>query len=205
LQLRQQLSDKEEEAKNLLYEGEKLSKDQLKLSNTIKSLRAKESKNDKTIGELQTRVNQLEAEGKALKEKIEWFETSDKRLRETIDSLNHTNDTQVKQLVKLEGDIVLLKDEKSNIQTALDKAWSELAETRKQMAEATTAATSEALEKEVKANEELHKKLELIQKQADSTEATLKREIVELQATLARVTDEAGWKEDTLRKEVNVS
>lgn len=65
-------------------------------------------------------------------------------------------------------------------------------------------AQTEALAKEVQANQDIHRQLVDLQHTSEETIRSLEREVTNLRAKLSRVEDEAGWKQDLLLKEKNV-
>ncbi|RKO88420.1 hypothetical protein BDK51DRAFT_52204 [Blyttiomyces helicus] len=142
---------------------------------------------------------------------------------ETSRSLTEVNEQQAKQLVKLENEVTAHREKQVELQVGcclpspnhlrfftlflqllahnpvlkatLDRAWLELADARKLQAEANSAAQSEALSKEIRANEALHEELAALKTEAEAVEVALRKEIFELRATLTQAEDEAGWKE----------
>ncbi|KAI9330427.1 hypothetical protein BDR26DRAFT_698678 [Obelidium mucronatum] len=75
-----QLSDREEKIKNLLEEGEKLSKNELKMSTIVKKLRAKEQESETLMKEQTKKIEQLTTELSDLKEKWSRLTESERRL-----------------------------------------------------------------------------------------------------------------------------
>jgi hypothetical protein len=59
-----------------------------------------------------------------------------------------------------------------------------------------------ALEKEIKANDRLHKELTKLKEGSESLENKLRKEIRELQIALQTVEEQAGLREDSLRQEM---
>lgn len=68
-----------------------------------------------------------------------------------------------------------------------------------------SAAHAAALEKELKANDRLHKELTETQTAAEETEEKLKKNIRELQIAIQTIEEKAGYREDNLRKDISVS
>ncbi|CAB4429840.1 unnamed protein product [Rhizophagus irregularis] len=64
-------------------------------------------------------------------------------------------------------------------------------------------AQTAALEKEIQINERLHHELEQLRTDSENTENSLRTEIRELRATLARIEEQAGLREDNLRHEIS--
>lgn len=68
-----------------------------------------------------------------------------------------------------------------------------------------SAAHASALEKELKANDRLHKELTETKTVAEETEEKLKKNIRELQIAIQTIEEKAGYREDNLRKDIAVS
>lgn len=64
-------------------------------------------------------------------------------------ALQDLTQTQTKQLTKIETELLSLKEEKSTLSTALEKAHEELTEAKKMAIEAANLHQAQALEKEV--------------------------------------------------------
>ncbi|TPX32645.1 hypothetical protein SmJEL517_g04333 [Synchytrium microbalum] len=196
------LHEKEEEIKGLLLEGERLSKTELKYSNLIKQQKSKISDMEKVQVEMTRKFESSTTDVSDMKEKIARLSDSEKKLQEALRAAAEVNEQQAKGLVRLEGELGISKDAYATLQSALDRAWQELAESRKMQAEQSLTVQSEALEKGLKQNEDLNRQLDLLRSEADRAEAAYKKEIFEIRATLSRAEEEAGWREDNFRKEV---
>ncbi|KAJ3225276.1 hypothetical protein HDU81_008048 [Chytriomyces hyalinus] len=196
------LGEREEQVKSLLEEGEKLSKNELKMSNIVKKLRAKEADAEKEMKEQQKKFDALSAELTELKEKFARVTETDRKLGENLKSSNELADKQAKQIVKLENETSTIRAELTQHKALLERARADLADSKALVENANSVAHAEALEKEISANEALHKQLLEHQKNHSSIESALQKEVFDLRSLLARVEDEANWKEDNLRKEV---
>ncbi|KAJ3410036.1 TATA element modulatory factor 1 [Chytriomyces hyalinus] len=196
------LGEREEQVKSLLEEGEKLSKNELKMSNIVKKLRAKEADAEKEMKEQQKKFDALNAELTELKEKFARVTETDRKLGENLKSSNELADKQAKQIVKLENETSTIRAELTQHKALLERARADLADSKALVENANSVAHAEALEKEISANEALHKQLLEHQKNHSSIESALQKEVFDLRSLLARVEDEANWKEDNMRKEV---
>lgn len=210
-ELRRLLEEREEEVaakeqiiQELMAEGEKLSKAELKATQTIKDLRKERKEHEKSTQEMQKKFEASVAEIADLKGQIAATSDTERSLRDALRTLGELNDSQTANILKLEGEVSTLKDDKGNLQMALERAWAELSETRRLAAAQNSAAQSEALEKELEKNQELHTKLEQAKREMAKIEMDARKEISDLRATLARSEEESGWKEDNLRKEIQV-
>lgn len=66
------------------------------------------------------------------------------------------------------------------------------------------AAHAAVLEKELKANDRLHKELTETRAAAEETERKLKKNIRELQVAIQTIEEKAGYREDNLRQDIAV-
>lgn len=201
----EEVAAKEQIINELLAEGEKLSKAELKSAQTIKDLKKEKKDAEKSTQDLQKKFDAALAEVGDLKAQVGTMQELEKKLQDATRTLNELNDSQNKQIVKLEQDTTQLKTEKDNLQMALERAWAELSETRRLAAAQNSQAQSEALEKEINANQTLHAQLEQLRREKEKGDAEARKEVADLRAALARSEEEAGWKEDNLRKEITVS
>lgn len=94
------------------------------------------------------------------------------------------------------------QEKSKNLQSTLDRAWNELSDTKKQLAQESVAIESEALSKETNKNSELRDKVRMLEEEKESIEMALRKDIFDLRSTLSRVNEEAGWREDNFRKEI---
>jgi hypothetical protein len=87
----------------------------------------------------------------------------------------------------------------------VEQLQQELDKTKESEEKETNAAHAAALEKELKANDRLHKELTAARTAAEQTEKKLKQNIRELQVALQTVEEKAGYREDNLRQDIAVS
>ncbi|KAI9330789.1 hypothetical protein DFJ73DRAFT_765245 [Zopfochytrium polystomum] len=203
-QLTKQLQEREDKIKLLMDEGERMSMIELKLNTNLKKLRAKEAEAEKEQRELSRKLEFAASEIADLKERLTRITDLERKQSETIRSLNAANEQQAKQLVKLEKEAAAYVEELSQLKIQLERARQDLVDARRHQAEAASAATADVLEREIHANEELHRQLEELQRSSNEVETSLRREIFDLRSTLARTEEEYSWKEENLRKEINI-
>ncbi|KAI8850558.1 hypothetical protein BC829DRAFT_431861 [Chytridium lagenaria] len=173
--LMRQIADKDEKIKGLLLEGEKLSKNEFKTSGILKKLRAKETETDRELKELTRKLEASASDIADLKEKVARLADIEKKLNESLRAVNELNEKQAKSIVQLENQLAQANQDATQMNALVERSRVELQEARKIQAEAATAAQSNALE----------------------------REIFDLRSTLTRSEDEASWREENMRKEVN--
>ncbi|KAJ3111894.1 hypothetical protein HDU96_005173 [Phlyctochytrium bullatum] len=192
--LMKQITERDEKIKDLLLEGERLSKNEFKTSGILKKLRAKEAEMEKEIKEFTKKLEANAVEIAELKDKVAKLSESEKRLNENLKLVNELNEKQAKQIVNLENQVAQSNVDKAQITTLLERSRAEVQEARKLQAEAVTAAQSDALAKETSAN--LALELQSSQDRSDAAKASaalqaersviagLERNVAELSAKL---------------------
>ncbi|KAI8927054.1 TATA element modulatory factor 1 TATA binding-domain-containing protein [Entophlyctis helioformis] len=202
-ELSRALMDKEESVKGLLAEGENLAKEILKANNNVKKLRAKETEMDKELKDAQRKLEATLAELAQLKDKHAKLVESERELTASNNDFVAKHDQQIRQIHRLEKDLGNAREKAAEIQAMYDQTVKQLDEIKKMESESKVAAQAEALEKEMRANEEIHGQLEQMRAQAEAAETALRKEIYELRNGLSRLEDESGWKEENYRREIN--
>ncbi|XP_004676047.1 PREDICTED: TATA element modulatory factor isoform X1 [Condylura cristata] len=197
------LKEKDEQIQGLMEEGEKLSKQQLHNSNTIKKLRAKDKENDNIIAKLHKKVKELEEELQHLKQVLDGKEEVEKQHRENIKKLNSVVERQEKDLGRLQVDMDELEEKNRSVQAALDSAYKELTDLHKANAAKDSEVQEAALSREMKAKEELSAALEKAQEEARQQQETLAIQVGDLRLALQRAEQTAARKEDYLRHEIS--
>ncbi|NXC47164.1 TMF1 factor, partial [Penelope pileata] len=197
------LKEKEEQIKGLMEEGEKLSKQQLQNSNTIKKLRAKEKERENVNTKQNKKIKELEEELQHLKQVLDGKEDLEKQHRDSIKQLNSVVERQEKDLAKLQAEVEDLEERNRSVQAALDSAYKELADLHKANATKDSEAQEAALSREMKAKEELGLALEKAQDEARQQQEALAIQVADLRLALQRAEQQAARKEDYLRQEIS--
>ncbi|XP_009907477.2 TATA element modulatory factor [Dryobates pubescens] len=197
------LKEKEEQIKGLMEEGEKLSKQQLHNSNIIKKLRAKEKERENTNTKQSKKIKELEEELQHLKQVLDGKEDLEKQHRDSIKQLNSVVERQEKDLAKLQAEVEDLEERNRSVQAALDSAYKELADLHKANATKDSEAQEAALNREMKAKEELGLALEKAQDEARQQQEALAIQVADLRLALQRAEQQAARKEDYLRQEIS--
>ncbi|OXB68113.1 hypothetical protein ASZ78_014574 [Callipepla squamata] len=197
------LKEKEEQIKGLMEEGEKLSKQQLHNSNTIKKLRAKEKERENLNTKQNKKIKELEDELQHLKQVLDGKEDLEKQHRDSIKQLNIVVERQEKDLAKLQAEVGDLEERNRSVQAALDSAYKELADLHKANATKDSEAQEAALSREMKAKEELGLALEKAKDEARQQQEALAIQVADLRLALQRAEQQAARKEDYLRQEIS--
>ncbi|KAM3582828.1 hypothetical protein VKS41_004593 [Umbelopsis sp. WA50703] len=201
-ELRSQLAAKDAQLKDLMVEGEALSKRELKHMNALKKLRAEKSESEKSHQELQKKIDKGASDLVEANAKIARMMESEKRNNESMKNYSANTSKQQKTITKLEKNLEEAKDELKASQTQVEQLKKELQEIKESAEKESNAAHAAALEKELKANDRLHKELTEVRTTAEETERKLKQNIRELQVALQTVEEKAGYREDNLRQDI---
>ncbi|KAJ3147846.1 hypothetical protein HDU86_007841 [Geranomyces michiganensis] len=196
------LGQKEELVAQLMLEGERLSKAELKFNMTIKRLRAEKVETEKERKADAAKIEKLEAEVTLLKGKVAEAVDSEKKHSDAARTLNEASERHAKEVKRLQGELDAALQAQSSLQSALDATKVDLAESRQGASDASAAAESEALEEERRTVTALRAELAALRKEAEHVQGALTDELQDLRRTIAQKEEEAGWKEDALRREV---
>ena len=193
-----------DEKVGLLAEGIQLSRDVGMLNSKVKELRLKIVEHERTINDYVTKSSTQTNDNFVLHEKLKMSREGEKKLAESAAALEKHSLESANIITRLEGETFSSTEKLKSMQLALDRAWEELSETRKTQTESAEAQVGEALEKEIQAGKELMARLEEVKREKTAIQTELQREVSYLRDRLARIEEDAGWKEDNYLKEVNV-
>ncbi|CDQ83619.1 unnamed protein product [Oncorhynchus mykiss] len=197
------IREKEEQIRELLEEGEKLSKQQLQHSNIIKKLRVKEKESETKITKQNKKLKDQEEELKHLQQVLDEKEEVEKQHRDNIKKLNVVVERQEKDMTKLQSDSEELLENNRSLQAALDNSYKELAVLHKAKASHASEAQEAALSRETQAKEELALALVKAQEEARMQQDALVNQVADLRLALQRAEQQQARKEDYLREEIS--
>lgn len=197
------IREKEEQIRELLEEGEKLSKQQLQHSNIIKKLRVKEKESETKITKQNKKLKEQEEELKHLQQVLDEKEEVEKQHRDNIKKLNVVVERQEKDMTKLQSDSEELLENNRSLQAALDNSYKEMAALHKAKASHASEAQEAALSRETQAKEELALALVKAQEEARMQQDALVNQVADLRLALQRAEQQQARKEDYLREEIS--
>ncbi|GAV05426.1 hypothetical protein RvY_15563 [Ramazzottius varieornatus] len=200
--LQRQLQEKELLVKELMEEGEKLSKQQFQSSSHIKKIKQKqkelEAEVEKLKGELEGKTNEVAT----LKNTLAFAEDLDQKNTIVIKQLSANVDRLEKDLLASRNLHEEAKAKISSMQAALDNAYKELADLHRQKAAHEGHVHETLLTTELAAKEELRLALEQQKQQLVQDQAELMERLEILQANLNRAECTLKRKEDSFRDEL---
>ncbi|CAG8695156.1 TATA element modulatory factor [Rhizophagus irregularis DAOM 181602=DAOM 197198] len=200
---RKLLLEKDEQISGLMSEGEKLSKSELEYRTNLKKYRAKDIEQENRLADLQKKYDKATSEIAELSSNLKQLREIEKKNSYDLKSLENEKEKKTQKNLKLEIDVAVAKEEREKLQRLLDQTNEELKRTLEINATLSSQAQTAALEKEIQINERLHHELEQLRTESENTENSLRTEIRELRATLARIEEQAGLREDNLRHEIS--
>lgn len=197
-ELKRQLATKDEQIEGLLREGEKLSKVELKHSNTIKRLRQEKAEQEKTMAELTKKWEKATQASEQAAKRVE----TERRLQDSVKLLTDLSEQQTKHINKLESDKLDAARTLAETERRLKDALDRIERARAQAKAEADQENAVVLEKEVKANDRLHKEFAKFKENAEAAERGWRKEQRDLQIALQATQEQAAQREDSLRKEV---
>ncbi|CAO3696573.1 unnamed protein product [Umbelopsis ramanniana] len=201
-ELRSQLAGKDTQIQGLMAEGEALSKRELKHMNALKKLRADKQESEKSLQDLQKKIDKGSSDLIEANAKVARMTEAEKKNSESLKNANIATNKQQKTITRLEKTLEDTKNELKASQAQLEQVQKELTDAKESGEKEASAAHAAALEKELKANDRLHKELTETQTAAEETEEKLKKNIRELQIAIQTIEEKAGYREDNLRKDI---
>lgn len=179
------LKDKDKQITAILEEGQKLSVKIAEKESSVRTLKASLKECDTTIEDLRLSLSATEAKLEAAASRQRQLETSEKSAMDGIEAAE-------RRLRQVESE----SRSKSSSSAALEAARAQLEALRKSQA---AALENQAM----RLRAEHETSMEALASSAKTQEDSLNKAMMELRAHLTQVVDNAGWREDQLRKEAD--
>ncbi|KAL7648771.1 UNVERIFIED_CONTAM: hypothetical protein RMT77_000678 [Armadillidium vulgare] len=196
-----EIEEKDIIIEELRREGEKLSKQQLTYSNTVKKLRAKEKDSDTCIKDQRDKIESLSIELDRLRKTLKAKEDVERRQIDAVRQLTIATQKQEEEMKSLKAENTELEGKLSALKEALDTAYKEMNELQRSAACKDAEAQKAALSAEVFAREKVETALSEAQKQSKKEQTALLAQIHELQDTLAQTELQYNRKERQMKAE----
>jgi len=119
-----------------------------------------------------------------------------------LENMKDISEATSKQLEERKRSFESVQTQFTDLQTALEKAWIEIADLKKVNASSHSKAQDMVMEAENKLKVEYQQALTKHAHENSEREASLLQTIKELRASIARNNERAGWKEDELQSEI---
>lgn len=196
------LQDRDQQIKELLQEGEKLSKQQLQQSNIIKKLRVKEKEND---GIIKSQKETLESQAKELDRLRKSLNAKDEQEKihiEIIRQLKSTVQKQETEVSILKSDLEDAHEKVLSLNKALQASSKEMAELLRANVEKDSKVQEALLSAEIAAKEELRQTLEHVKQEYSIERETLQHHLKEARSMADQLEQESQYKIGTLQAEI---
>ncbi|CAF0804971.1 unnamed protein product [Adineta ricciae] len=197
------LREKEEQIQQLLEEGEKLSKNQLKDSNIIKKLRAKEKESDSHITSLTTQINKLTSDLEEAKKNLQEKEENEKQLKETVKKFEKSAVHYEKECISIKSLYEDAEEQIRSTKVALENSYKEIAELNKTKAATESKVVEATLSAEILLREEIRMAVDKERVISRQEQEKLQMTIDELRHSIQRSEVQLNRREQLLRQEVN--
>ncbi|XP_058794833.1 TATA element modulatory factor-like [Phymastichus coffea] len=178
-------AEKDEIIKELREEGEKLSKQQLQLSNIIKKLRAKEKENDALIKNQKEQIEEQSIELERLKRSLHAKEEVERNQIEAVHTLTNKSKKQEREILSLSEQLDHVTNKMEAYKKSFDAAKAELIEAKEKLSnvkEELKLATENAGESHqlLSQVDDLKLKLRILEEAHAGKEKLLKQENIDL-------------------------
>lgn len=188
------LAEQEEKIAQLLEEGQKLSKTEMKHMTAIKKMRQRMQEEEKDKVELKRRLHKTEQEWTDQRDRLRILEERDKAAQERL-----------KIFPKLEQEVVLLKREKETSDREVLELRKQLVESERRAEDAERRAQTDKLEDQMRVVAELNDELSNARIEKRLVEDRGKAEVQKVQEELTRQAEKARQVELELRNDVQAS
>lgn len=188
------LAEQEEKIAQLLEEGQKLSKTEMKHMTAIKKMRQRMQEEEKDKAELKRRLHKTEQEWTDQRDRLRILEERDKAAQERL-----------KILPKLEQEVESLKREKETSDREALELRKQLVESERRAEDAERRAQTDKLEDQMRVVAELNDELSNARIEKRLVEDRGKAEVKKVQEESARQAEKARQLELELRNDVQVS
>jgi len=195
------LAEKDDIILQLRSEGENLSKKQLTLEGTTKKLRITEKENEELIKNLQSELEIKKTQVLELDKLVQSLRLTQSKYTDTLSTMKEASEDTAKQLEEKHLLTETSQQRIRELEAALERAWKEIAELKKQLVIACDSAESAVLEATSNQKKHYEDLLKKHRKELKEKESAFSKTISKLRLSVSRITEESQWKEDNWRKE----
>ena len=200
-QVEEIVTEKDEIIKDLMSEGESLSKQVGKQSEVIKKIRQKEKGLEKELKNTKEKLEKKVEECDRFKKSLAAKGEVETKQIEAVRDLTTANSTWQEEARKRDSELEDAKDQAAALRLSLESAFKEMTALKKTLSERDNEAREEELAKEQKMKKELQEELRRHRELAIAETENLQRNIDELRCTLADEERASARREEHLRRE----
>ncbi|KAJ1951098.1 hypothetical protein FBU59_000357 [Linderina macrospora] len=194
-EMRALIEERNKKVEALLLEGQSWSTKELRLSNTIKKLRADAKLQDKAAALLQKKIEAANAKNEELSGKLKKASQVDSTTVNNIKSLNTRIYELGTQRKAMERELKSAMDEKKSLAAKLEKAETEIAKLRKDIDSAKGERDADKKSRDDSVRRQVGQEAAKIRADAESTRLRLQTQVEELQQRLLVVEEDARDRE----------
>ncbi|KAJ1960169.1 hypothetical protein GGI12_003950 [Dipsacomyces acuminosporus] len=193
--MRSMIEEKNKRIEALLIEGQEWSAKELRLSNTIKKLRAEGKSHEKANGLMQKKLEAAISKNDELSEKLKRASLADRATADNVKTLNAKIRDLEGQRKTLERELKTATDAQNSLKASLAKANDEVAGLRSEISHIRSAKSQEATKRSDEIRAEAEQQSAKIRAEAESAQQRLQAQIEQLQQRVMVVEEEARERE----------
>jgi hypothetical protein len=192
--LEKKVAEQDQMIVQLMEEGQKLSKTEMKHLGTIKKLRTRMQEEDKQSVELRKRLERAEREREEHKERAKMAEERERAAQERL-----------KTLPKLQQEKALLKGDKDSLLRDISEMKRQIANTERRAEDAEQRAQTDKVDEQIRVVAELNDELSNVRIEKRLIEDRAMAEVKQIREDTARQQEKTQLAELELRSEIQVS
>ena len=197
--LKRDIDEKDQLIEELTVEGEKLAQSSFNNANNVKKLRQKEKEDEKIIKDKSDKIENLSKNIDDLKSKIKCLEKSLSEGAQNVSELNTIIKTQSQDLADTRAKLENTEADNNSLKQKAEDYIKQIAVLKEQTAKAESKATKESLSANIKAREEARSAVDELRASSEATIKQQNTQIIELQEVIARLEQQAFWREQRHR------
>lgn len=200
--LNETLTTKQRDLDRYRSECDALNKRLSSSENELKKLLSDKKTYESHISSLSDKLAAATSLSESRAERIAQLELQERRSSDALEGLRDVSEASAKSQERWERKVSELTTQNADLQTALEKAWRDIAEVKMSHTQSQEAAEAELYEKTSRLQAEHKKALAQVKADAAAREEELTAGVTELRAALQRAEDDAAWREEEHAREV---
>lgn len=200
--LNETLTTKQRDLDRYKGECEALNKRLSSSETELKKLLSEKKAYESHISNLSDKLAAATSLSESRAERIAQLELQERRSSDALEGLRDVSEASAKSQERWERRVSELTTQNADLQTALEKAWRDIAEAKMSHTQSQEAAEAELYEKTSRLQAEHKKALAQVKADAAAREEELTAGVTELRAALQRAEDDAAWREEEHAREI---
>ncbi|XP_054706620.1 TATA element modulatory factor-like [Uloborus diversus] len=196
------IKEKDIQIKELIEEGQKLSKKELQHNTIIKKLRAKEEEMDRTIKSQSEKLEENSKEVERLRKSIGAKEEQEKKHIDAIRQLTNSSKKIEKEVASLKSTLEDNTEKELSLKKSLESTYKDYTELKKMYTSKEQELEDLKSGLEIEAKENLRQMLDNANKEAAREKEMLLLQMQELRCALSRADEEANLREKMLKADI---